>query len=132
MSEPPRPQFESSAENDDDWPNCSGQWAAGATGGLRSSSDEVRRVVARDPAPPEDEGLRSVLVAGATALTVAARAKRELTDPIEFLASQYPGERLWRFVQRILRRGRAGGCRRRMRRAAANYVDNVLKGAKAC
>ena len=44
-----------------------------------------------------------MLVAGATALTVAARAKRELTDPIEFLASQYPGERLWRFVQRILR-----------------------------
>jgi competence protein ComEC len=29
---------------------------------------------------------------------VLARAKRELTDPIEFLKKNYPGRRLWRFV----------------------------------
>ena len=29
---------------------------------------------------------------------VAAREKRELTDPIEFMKKQYPGRRLWRLV----------------------------------
>src|SRR5258708_1016027 len=29
---------------------------------------------------------------------VLARAKRELTDPIEFMKKVYPGRRLWRFV----------------------------------
>ncbi len=29
---------------------------------------------------------------------MAAREKRELTDPIEFMKRQYPGRRLWRLV----------------------------------
>jgi competence protein ComEC len=31
-------------------------------------------------------------------ITVFERAKRELTNPIEFLKGRYPGERLWRFI----------------------------------
>jgi beta-lactamase superfamily II metal-dependent hydrolase len=60
-------------------------------------------VSALSPQPNALQGLGAALYRQYTAdesakTAVAARAKRELTDPIEFLASRYPGERLWRFV----------------------------------
>jgi competence protein ComEC len=56
-------------------------------------------------ARPGSFGLGGGLLGGGVGLgvlseyaAVADRAKRELTDPIEFLKSTYPKEKLWRFI----------------------------------